>query len=79
MFITAEQARELSNENAYAEVEREKETIMEKIKSFAMEGKYEVVIEGNIRTSTLEWLCELGFAVVTGSKYNESYCRILWR
>ena len=78
-MITAQEARNISNEAYRKQIDAELVSIMPKIEAAMRKGEYSCWInETNISSATRTYLEELGYEIISSTQYNETEYKIEW-
>lgn len=78
-MITAQEARNISNEAYRKQIDAELASIMPEIEAAMRKGEYSCWInETNISSATIAYLKELGYKITSSTQYNETEYKIAW-
>lgn len=78
-MITAQEARNISNEAYRKQIDAELVSIMPKIEAAMRKGEYSCWInETNISSATRTYMEELGYEIISSTQYNETEYKIEW-
>ena len=78
-MITAQEARNISNEAYRKQIDVELASIIPEIEAAMRKGEYSCWInETNISSATIAYLKELGYKITSSTQYNETEYKIAW-
>ena len=77
-MISANEAREKTEEVRNSGFERELKRIEHEIEEAIRKGDNNIALDGTISRQTANYMQQLGYEVHSGSQYNESYFTIKW-
>ena len=78
-MITAQEARNISNEAYRKQIDAELASIMPEIEAAMRKGEYSCWInETNISSVAISYLKELGYKITSSTQYNETEYKISW-
>lgn len=78
-MITAQEARNISNETYKKQIDAELASIMPEIEAAMRKGEYSCWInETNISSRAITYLKELGYKVTSTTQYNRTEYKIQW-